>query len=155
MHIDAVKIGEELLDLRGGVIDTSSLIYLEKIQMLKTAADVFQFLLPAGVVEEFGCCPDGCMVHVVRESLSTDQAIVRLAEQLEQPVLSEDRQLLLASARQGLMYYNTLMLLLALVLQKKLDVARYGKACTGLREIARYSPVVWQAGAQVFSLYVR
>ncbi len=155
MHIDAVKIGEELRGLQGGVIDTSSLIYLEKIQMLETAADFFQFLLPAGVVEEFGCCPDGCVVHVVRESLSTDQAVVWLAEQLGQPVLSEDRQLLLASSRRGLTYYNTLMLLLSLVLQKKLDVARYRKAYAGLRATARYSPVVWQAGAQVFSLYVR
>ena len=48
MHIDAVKIGEELRGLQGGVIDTSSLIYLEKIQMLETAADFFQFLLPTG-----------------------------------------------------------------------------------------------------------
>ncbi|RUM34968.1 MAG: hypothetical protein DSY58_07555 [Desulfobulbus sp.] len=155
MKIDAEKTGAELLGLREGVTDTSTLIYLEEIHLLQKAIDCFQLLLPTGVVAEFGRCPAGCIVCGEKESRITDLAVVELAASRYLPVFSEDRQILRASAGVGLKYYNTLMLLLSLLLQNKIDISGYKKAHTCLQKTARYSPAVWQAGEKVFSLYVR
>jgi len=155
VNTDAQKIREELIVLRDGVIDTSSLIYLEQIHLLQAAGDFFHFRVPSEVIDEFGRCPDGCVVYEKEEAITTDQAVVQLAEELKLPVFSEDRQLLMASGRLGLKYYNTLMLLLSLLLQKQIDLAGYHEAHACLQKTARYSPVVWQTGENVFSLYVR
>ena len=148
------SILSELRALRGGVADTCTLIYLERIDMLAQVSGFFQLLVPPDVVQEFGRVPARCTISG-ESSGDADQAVLQLAAERSLPVLSEDRQLLMSSRGLGLKYYNTLMILLALLHQQKISLAEYERAYASLRRIARYSPAVWQVGDQVFSLFAR
>ena len=152
---DPEQILDELKKFQGGVADTSTLIYLDRINLLPRVSKFFQLLITPDVVREFGRPPAGCILCGETCVGDADQAVLQLATELRLPVLSEDRQLLMSSRGLGLKYYNTLMILLALLHQQKLSLAEYQRAYSFLRKIARYSPAVWQVGEQVFSLYVR
>ena len=152
---DPEQITYELKRFQGGVADTCTLIYLERINLLVTAGRSFRLLVPPDVVQEFGHPLPGCITCGKTCIGDADQAVLQLAHERHVPVLSEDRQLLMSSRRLGLNYYNTLMILLALLLQQKISLEEYQRAYSCLREIARYSSAVWQVGEEVFSLYVR
>ena len=152
---DPEQIIEELHGFQGGVADTCTLIYLKRINMLAKTARSFQLLVPADVMHELGCLPPGCIICAVKSAENTDRAVIQLALDRQVAVLSEDRKLLMACRWQGLHYYNSLMILLALLLQQKLSLGEYKKGYALLRGIARYSSEVWHVGDQVFSLYVR
>jgi hypothetical protein len=152
---DSEQILEELKKLHGGVADTSTLIYLDRIKLLPLVCEFYQLQIPLDVVQEFGRAPAGGILCGETYVGGADQAVLEMATELHLPVLSEDRQLLMSSRFLKLKYYNTLMILLALLLQKRISPAEYERAYASLRETARYSPAVWQVGEQVFSLYVR
>jgi hypothetical protein len=152
---DPEQILDELKKFQGGVADTSTLIYLDRINLLPWVSKFFQLLITPDVVREFGRPPAECILCGETCVGGADQAVLQLATELRLPVLSEDRQLLMSSRGLGLKYYNTLMILLALLLQQRISLTKYERAYTSLRETARYSPAVWQVGEQVFSLYVR
>ena len=155
LSVDPERIVSELKELRGGVADTCTLIYLERIDLLPLVSDFFHLQVPFDVVQEFGHPLPECVLCGNTCIGDADQAVMKLALEQRVPVLSEDRQLLMSSRDLGLKYYNTLMILLVLLFQQKLSLAEYQRAYSSLREIARYSPAVWQVGEQVFSLYVR
>ena len=140
---------------QGGVVDTCTLIYLERTNLLVAAGRSFRLLVPPDVVQEFGHPLPGCVTCTGTCTGDADGAVMQTAIELQLPVLSEDRQLLMSSHRLGLKYYNTLMILLALLFQQKISLEEYQQSYSSLREIARYSTAVWQMGVQVFSLYVR
>ena len=152
---DPEQILDELKKFQGGVADTSTLIYLDRINLLPWVSNSFQLLVTPDVVREFGRTPEECVICGELCAEGADQAVLQLATKLCLPVLSEDRQLLMSSRDLGLKYYNTLMILLALLHQKKLSLAEYQRAYSSLLKIARYNSAVWQVGEQVFSLYVR
>ena len=155
MKAHSENIISELKTLHRAVADTSTLIYLERIHLLTLAGTSFQLLIPPDVVQEFGRVAPECTVCGEPSAEGADQAVIQLAVELHLPVLSEDRKLLMSSRRLGLKYYNTLMILLALLLQQRISCREYEQAYADLRKTARYSPAVWQVGEQVFSLYVR
>lgn len=152
---DPEQITGELERFQGGVADTCTLIYLERSNLLVTAGRSFRLLVPPDVVQEFGRPLPGCVTCAGTSTGDADGSVMQLALEFHVPVLSEDRQLLMSSSRLGLKYYNTLMILLALLLQQKISLAEYQRAYSSLHEIARYSPAVRQVGERVFSLYVR
>ncbi len=152
---DIEQIAVDLQEFDGGVADTCTLIYLERIHLLSSVSNFFQLLIFPAIVQEFGRHPAGCTLCRAIPAANPDQAVVRLAHELQVPVLSEDHQVLMAGRRLGLKYYNTLMILLALLLQEKISPAEYRKAYVSLLDFARYSPAVRQVGEQVFSLYLR
>lgn len=155
LNVDPEKILSELHVLRGGVADTSTVIYLERLHLLAQAGEFLQLLLPPDVVLELGWFPKGCVISGELCAAGADKAVLSLAVEHHMPVLSEDRRLLMAGRRLGVKHYNTLMILLALLIQEKLCLEEYRRAHSSLREIARYNSAVWQVGEKVFSLYVR
>jgi len=152
---DPLLLAKELRMLAGGVVDTSTLIYLDRISLLGRVCSCLSLNMPLQVQDEFGHCPAGCKVVAGCNGLGADGAVVRMAQAAGNPVFSDDRLLLMAARSAGLSYYNTLMLLVALLLQEKISVSRYQKACSDLQRIAHYSDAVWAVGSEVFSLYVR
>jgi hypothetical protein len=152
---DPAAILNRLCRFRGGVADTSTLIYLEKCSLLEQVCTEYRILVPGEVVREFGRLPSGCRTVGARDTKDADTAVLAQAAARSLPVLSEDGKLLLRCSRQGVEYYNCLMLLHALLVQDALDRAGFDRAYAALRCYARYSPGVWQVGRDVFSLFVR
>jgi len=150
LAVDQKTILRELLGLRGGVVDTSTLIYLERLGLLPLAAHSFSLLLIPQVIAEYGCCPEGCTLTPATAIGTTDEQLCRVAQSLAQPVLSEDRQVLRRARSLDLSFYNTLMLVLALCAQDTLPLADYPDLRNHLCAFARYSPAVIATGDTVY-----
>jgi hypothetical protein len=150
LAVDQKAALRELLGLRGGVVDTSTLIYLERLEVLSLAAHSFSLLLIPKVIAEYGCCPEGCTLTPFNDTGTTDEQLCRAAQSLSQPVLSEDRQVLRRARALGLSFYNTLMLVLALCAQNTLPLAEYPHFRNRLCAFARYSPAVIATGDAMY-----
>ena len=146
-------IGSLLTDLqgfRGGVTDTSTLIYLERLGLLDLAARCFSLLIIPQVAAEYGKKPLGTIPLTAVPAGPADAVICQVARRLDLPVLSEDRHVLRAARTGQLAYYNTLMILLAFCAQGKLTLAAYADIRRALLVFARYGPQVVAVGDAVF-----
>lgn len=140
----------QLHTLRGGVIDTSTLIYLERLALLPLALHVFDLLLIPPVIAEYGRHPEGAVLVPAPGAGPTDDLLCRAAQILGQPVLSEDKQVLRQARRLGLDSYNTLMLALALCAQGHLPLEDFPRQRERLRGFARYGAQVLAVGDAVY-----
>lgn len=148
--VDPNAVLNELHLVRGGVVDTSTLIYLERLGVLPLAADRFSLLVIPRVIAEYGGCPEGCPPIPASEPGTTDEQLCRVAQRLGQPVLSEDRQVLRRARALHLPYYNTLMLVLALCVQNRLPLHTCRDLLARLHVFARYGPEVLAVGDAVY-----
>ncbi|WP_448875256.1 hypothetical protein [Desulfobulbus propionicus] len=142
----------ELKDLRGGVADTSTLIYLENLGLLPLVGQWLLFVLTPQVITEFGRQPEGMLLFPATSTTTADDAVVQTAVRLGLPILSEDGRLLRQARRLRHPHYNSLMLLLALQAQGVLPASE----CTRLRQtllgFARYSSAVIAHGDRVLQM---
>ena len=84
----------ELQGLCGGIADTSTLIYLDTLELLEFTGQWLDFLLIPQVVAEFGHQPSGMQVPPAVDAATTDMAVIKTALALKMPVFSEDGQIL-------------------------------------------------------------
>gem|GEM_PF-1713521 len=139
----------ELLQLRTGIVDTSTLIYLERLELNALASKHLRFLLIPGVVTEFGSHPSGMHLIQATDSQSTDAALLETAMKQGLPLFSDDGGLLRKARAKQHPHYNTLMLLLALRAQKVLNAPQCADLQARLLTFARYSGAVCTYAADV------
>ena len=150
MSRDVDLLLAELQDFRGGIADTSTLIYLERLELLSLVAQSFCLFIIPQVATEYGATPAGTLPLTAVPSGPADTVLCQAAQMLGQPVLSEDRQILRAARARHLPFYNTLMIILALCAQGDLALAAYEDIRRGLLVFARYGPQVIAVGDAVF-----
>jgi len=134
-------------------VDTSTLIYLDRIALLDAVCQTFAPATIAPVLAEFGrAVADLRILPVAPAAPATDDALLAVACEHSGVLLSEDGRLLRRAGRSGLWYYNTLMLISGLcyhgVLGSREGEARIEKLIT----FARYSNAVRAYGRKVFAL---
>jgi len=147
---DVESLLTELHGFKGGVADTSTLIYLERLGLLDLAARCFSLWIIPQVTVEYGATPKGTIPLVSVPSGLADEVLCRVAQILRQPVLSEDRHILRDARACNLPYYNTLMIILALCVHGNLAIGSYGEIRRELLTFARYGPQVVSVGDAVF-----
>ncbi len=152
---DQASLLRELHAFRGGVIDTSTLIYLERLGMLSRTARCFSFLLIPQVVAEYGAQPEGMVLAAASCSGTTDETLCQTAHALGQPVLSEDKQVLRRARALNLCFYNTLMIVLALCAQGDLPLNTFPELRHKLHSFSRYNPGVFAVGDAVYEALLR
>ncbi len=140
----------ELHAFRGGLADTSTLIYLERLGLLELVARCFSLWIIPQVAVEYGSTPRGTHPLVSAPSGSADEVLCRVAQCMRQPVLSEDKHVLRDARARKLPFYNTLMLVLALCAHGHLKIKAYGEIRNNLVLFARYGPQVFSVGDAVF-----
>ena len=141
----------ELSSLPGGVADTSTLIYLERLRLLQLAAQSLRLVVIPQVVREFGTQPKGDLAVIEAPPGPADQVVWQMAAALRLPVLTEDRGIIQKARKAGLPYYNALMVVLALHLQGFLNAKDCREALNQLPGFARYSPRVVAVGEAVWA----
>jgi len=141
-------IVRQLHTFRGGVADTSTLIYLERLELLPLALQVFDLFLIPPVIAEYGSQPAGAVPVPTPGAGRTDHLVCRTAQSLGRPVLSEDKQVLRRARRLDLEYYNTLML--ALCAQGHLPLETFSRLRARLCGFARYGAAVLAVGDAVY-----
>ena len=133
---------EELRGLQGGVIDTSTLIYGEHLHLLPLLAQQLRLVLIPQVVAEFGSHPHEMDLVPGTAQGTTDEVLLHTAIELHLPLSSEDGRLLRRARARQHPHYNSLMLLLALLVQGQITLAEYDRLHAVLVQVARYSPAV-------------
>ncbi len=88
------------------VIDTSTLIYLDNLDLLRRVISVFSPATIDRVIDEFGRHPEGLAILDTGDG-STDFLLVQQAAICRAAVFSEDKKVLQDAGRHGLEYYNT------------------------------------------------
>jgi hypothetical protein len=136
------------------LVDTSTLIYLDKITMLDLVLAVFAPMTISQVITEFGRYPEGLSICAAGAG-ETDDVLVQTAIDLQAGVLSEDKKVLLTARRQGLCYYNSLMILLALYSRKEISCSICEQRLACLLSFARYSEKVQSYGRELFTRLVQ
>ncbi len=139
---DCAPVLAELRALRGGLIDTSTLIYGERLQVLPLLARQWCLVTIPQVVAEFGRHPEQMELLNGPHAGSTDEVLLATAIDLRLPLLSEDGRLLRRARARQHPHYNSLMLLLALLVQGQITLAEYDRLHAVLVQVARYSPAV-------------
>lgn len=147
--------------LERALIDTASLIYLSKIRLLHICSQTIRLMTIPEVAAEFGLPGDLEPIKVVEiewkmgESADpdqeTDQRLLRAADFLRLPVISEDKQVLMEAKRRGLPYFNTLMIMNFLIFKKAIDGKIYETALEILQKKAYYSAFVFNFGQRVYT----
>ena len=137
-------------------IDTSTLIYLDRIALLGAVCQAFSPATLALVLDEFGSPVNGLSVlPVAGEALDTDDALLALAQRHRGVLLSEDGPLLRRAGRMGLDYYNTLLLICGLCYHGILDCGEGAVRIEQLLSFARYSDAVLSHGCEIFRVVRR
>lgn len=139
----------ELQGLGGGVADTSTLIYLEALEILPLVGQRLQLVLIPQVVAEFGRRPPDMRLVPSAPAATVDEAVVRTARALNVPIFSEDGRILRQARRLEHLHYNSLMLLLALRAQNVLPETEFSRLRRNLLGFARYSSTVIAYADQV------
>lgn len=147
---DIAVVLQELKHLRAGVADTSTLSYLEKIDLLSLVVWSYYLTVIPQVAQEFGRSLSGVTLYEEILDAPADKAIIEAARRGKLAVFSEDRKVLMTADKIGLPYYNTLMLVLSLFSRDIIDQARCRELMRRLLQIARYGPAVVNFGEQMY-----
>lgn len=141
---------KHLKSLKKAVIDSSSIIYMEKSGFLHLVIQHLELHSPDIVQEEINMDID--IAWHKSEILITDEAVLALAQQMAIPVISDDKKMLMKYIQSNQQAYNSLMLLHWLFLKKHISLTEHLNFLNTLIPIARYSPSVVEYGNQVFAL---
>ncbi len=154
---DARSALKQFDHLSQAIIDTSSLIYLQEIDLLAVTGWWIKLWTVPGVVREFGAAAAECPIHVIDINNSadwtdsTDDMLCRAAAYRQMPIISEDRQILMRAKKANLPYFNTLMVLNFLLYKNAINLLEYQAILDRLKATARYSAKIYEFGAQVFA----
>jgi len=147
--------------LSQAMIDTSSLIYLQEIDLLSLTGQWIKLWTVPGVINEFGDGANANPVHLIDvdnmagNSADTDQMLGLAANKLRLPIISEDRQILMRAKGLNLPFFNTLMVLNFLLYKNALNLLEYQTTLDKLRAIARYSDEIYAFGGRVLAEILR
>lgn len=144
------EIFQQLDHLEKALIDASSIIYMDRADFLAILASsiglfsIQEILAEAGPVSKY---IKPLTYH--KTSSSNDQKLISCALDLDLPVISEDKQILMAMKRAHRPFFNTLMMLNFLLYRRRIENRQYIQYHMALTKIARYSDDIWKYGATV------
>lgn len=139
--------------LKRALIDSSSIIYLDKIGQYHKLCKILDLVTIPEVLEECGKELSVTNLEVVvfecRAMDSTDERLLAGASRLRLPVISDDRNILKKVASRGLSYFNTLMMVYFLFYKGEIDTNSTRKLVGKLRKFAFYQQHIWDYGQSV------
>ncbi len=136
--------------LNAAVIDASSIIYMMKAGFLDVVACCVQLHAPESCLKETGFSGLPITGHsICSHGTTADQQLLTLAQSLQLPVVSEDRKVLITASRNGITFYNSLMMLNLQLYKKSFDTEMFTFFLKQLTAFARYSEEVFLFGKEV------
>ena len=150
---DPNTIQRALKRLKNALIDTSSIIYIQKAGYFDVLSRTIQlYSIPEVISETKEKIPGVKLIHLSGSlSLSTDQKLISCALLHKLAMISEDKSILTAMRRAEAPYYNSLMMLNLLLLSQRIDDDSYRRYFNALRNFARYSETVWEVGRDIYT----
>ena len=148
---DPHKALQAVSQLKRALIDTSSILYMQKAGYFDLLVRTIKLYTIPEVISEVGSKARG--LTLIRlfgsRALSTDKMLISCALDNHLAMISEDKAILSAMRCAKAPYYNALMMLNLLLISEKIDDGSYRRFLRALKCIARYSQTVWKFGDKV------
>lgn len=137
--------------LQHAVIDSSSLIYMQKSRFLDIVAMHIEFHAPKAVLIETGFYELQLIDHANTDVIAdtVDQQVVLLGRELQIPIISDDKKVLRKADQLLLPYYNSLMVLNFLLYKDYVTYNQFNNFQQELLKIARYGEQIVSYGRLV------
>jgi len=144
-ELEIERVFKRLTRLKTAVIDSSSIIYLQKSGLLESVAGAVRLLTIPQVVEETGI--RDLPLQVVNaptgtDHPDTDRLLFAAAAAMHKAMISEDRAILLKCRSEGIEYYNAYNMLIMLRLRGILAEAEFRVREEQLLSVAHYGKFV-------------
>jgi hypothetical protein len=138
--------------LSSAVIDSSSIIYLQKINVLSKVIGMLKLHTVENVISE--CDFEIPKIIIIESTVgdTTDKQIVDSSKALALPVISDDFSILQKVSMNNLPHYNSLMILNFVLYKNDISTDEYIDYLFELKQIARYSSFVWKYGEDLFRI---
>jgi hypothetical protein len=136
--------------LSKAIIDACSIIYIRKAGFFTELARTVRLYAPQEILDETGF--DGLPVSVVpcqTDRSSNDHKLMACALSCGLPVISDDKEVLLSMARQGMPYFNALMMLHFLLFRKVIRPETHSRCFYELTRFAWYNDQILEFGKMV------
>ena len=132
------------------LIDASSIIYTDRADFLDILASSIKLLSIAEILSETGPVSQRIkpLIHGATSS-SNDQKLIACALDLNLPIISEDKKILMAMKRANRPFFNSLMMLNFLLYRRRIQNRQYIQYHQALKKFAHYSNEVWKYGARI------
>lgn len=139
--------------LKNALIDTSSILYVQKAGFFSILSRTIQlYSIPEVISETKTQVPGVTLIHPSGPpDLSTDQKLISCALENKLAMISEDKSILRAMHRAEAPYYNALMMLNFLLFSQRIDGDSYRRYYSALENFARYSEAVWEFGEHIYT----
>jgi hypothetical protein len=146
------EVFEQYRQLEHVLIDASSIIYMQKAGFLDVLATTVELHAPRELILETGFEPPGIKpIEPGTKDLSNDQRLIHCAIESRWPVISEDKKILMRAKREGIPYFNALMMLNFLLFEKRLDLEAHSMHFGRLVQIAWYGSDVLEYGKSIYT----
>ena len=132
------------------LIDASSIIYMDRIDLLEILASAIRLFSIQEILSETGSVSKGIKpfdYHITAPS--NDQKLIACALDSGLALISEDKKILMAMKRAARPFFNTLTVLNFLLYRRRIQNRQYLQYHRSLTQIARYSDDIWKYGAAV------
>lgn len=149
-ELEILKSLKELEQLTTACIDSSSIIYMKKINLLDTASRNIKLCTINEVVNEISFNIKHIKTFSTNYKSSTDNKLLKCAIDNSLSVISEDKYILNNAKKNKLPHFNTLMILNFLFYKKIINEIEYHKFIKNLKLIAYYSDFIWKYGNEIF-----
>ncbi len=143
---------KQFAKLTHAAIDASSMIYLQKLGLLRELSTTILLGTTADVWAETNFAPSDLRVRIFTMPvvLSPDEQILHLATSNNWALISEDRKLLLKAKKLRTPYFNALMMIHLLFFKGRLSENLLQEKIDVLKKIARYGTEIWDYGNKLF-----
>jgi len=149
------RVFSQFRSLRKAFIDASSIIYMHGAGFLEEVAMAVKLYSPQEIIDETGY--DGlpvCPVTCPMETPYNDQKLIACAFAQGAPVISEDKRILSYMDKEGVPYFNALMMLHFLLFREVVTVERHLMYFRDLKRYAWYSHSVLEFAEKVYHAIV-
>jgi hypothetical protein len=151
----AIQTLLEFNTLRTAIIDSSSIIYLSKINVLDVLSSSLSLLTVKDVIKECGISTKKIEIFSETTSQTTDQQLIDLTLRKKIPIISEDFKILNTISKTDTPYFNSLMMICYLLFIQKISKNDFLHYRENLVQFARYNDFVWNFGDELFEAIIK
>jgi hypothetical protein len=143
------KTLSQFAKLKNTCIDSSSIIYLEKINLLNLVSNNLNLFTVPEVINEINSKRNKISILNCLTGENTDDKLINLSKQEQYPIISEDKYILKKAHKNEIVYFNTIMIVCFLLYKKIITKKEYAALSQKLKKIAFYSDFIWNYSEQV------
>lgn len=146
------KIINDFKNFDSAFIDASSIIYLNKINLLNRLSKTLKLYTLDKIITEIGIIGLNLIICKSKKtiSISNDDLLLKYAIEKKIPVISDDKKILIKAGKNNLDYYNSIMMILFLFYKNVINNDNYTLYICELKKIARYSDDIFLKADRFF-----